>query len=74
MASDIDNLVAARSQAIANLLALEQAGPQAWVDYSLDGESYQYSKAKRDLQDEIDRYTDLIQKVGGPWILKSRGR
>ena len=78
MASDIDNLVAARSQAIANLLALENAGPQAWTDYSTSGpggsNSYQYAQAKKQLCDSIANYTAMIQMLGGPWIIRSRSK
>lgn len=72
--ADVDNVVAARTAAINNLLALELAGPQAWADYSVDGESYQYAAAKRAAQEQIDRLTDLIQKVGGPFIVQTRTR
>lgn len=62
---------AALSAAYDNLLALETAGPQAWVDYSVDGESYAYEAAKRSLEERIERLTALVQKLQ-PFNVRSR--
>jgi len=59
--------------AMDNLLALELAGPQAWVDYTEDGGSYQFSNAKRTLQERIKGLQELIQTLQGAFIVKSRG-
>jgi len=73
MSLDTDSLVAARAASIQNLLTLELAGPQAWADYSVDGGSYQFSRAKEQLQRSIDAYSRAIQQLGGPWTIRSRG-
>jgi hypothetical protein len=62
---------AALDSAAANLQSLEAAGPQAWVDYSVDGESYQYVAAKAALLKSISEYQAAIQSLDGPWILRS---
>lgn len=62
---------AALNSAAANLAALEAAGPQAWVDYSVDGESYQYVAAKAALLKSIKEYEEAIQGLDGPWVLRS---
>lgn len=66
-----EKVTAALDAALDNLLALEQAGPQAWVDYSVDGESYQYEQAKRGLTERIERLQILLNKMQ-PFCLRSR--
>lgn len=68
------SLQAALNSATANLAALEAAGPQAGVTYSLDGESYDWVGAKNYYLAAIDKYVELIQKLDGPFIIRSRGR
>lgn len=67
------SLQAALNSAAVNLAALEAAGAQAGVDYSIDGESYQWAGAKKYYLDAIATYQRLIQQLDGPWILRSRG-
>ncbi len=71
---DIANAQAARSQAIVNLLALENAGPQAWADVSVDGTSMGFSRAKDQLNKSIEGYDKMIQRLSGPWLQKSYSR
>lgn len=65
---------AALNNAAANLAALEAAGPQAMVDYSADGESYQFTATKAGYLAAIEKYQRLIAELDGPWILRMRGR
>ena len=69
----LENANAALLDAVANLAALEAAGPQAWVDYSVDGESYQYRAAKTAALESIEKYQRMIQLLGGPFTIRSRG-
>jgi len=78
LGTPLEYAIACRDQAVKNLLDLELAGPQTWVDYSTtgpngEGHSYQFAQAKKQLLDSIDKYTDLIQKLQ-PFLLRSRGR
>ena len=73
MATPLENLNAALASASQNLAELEAAGPQAWVDYSVDGESYQYSQAKTALAQRIDSLQTTIQRMSGPFMKRSRG-
>lgn len=68
------SLQAGLNSAAANLAALEAAGAQAGVDYSIDGESYQWAQAKKYYQDAIVFYQRQIQALDGPWMLRSVGR
>lgn len=72
MATARENLDQALADACVNLAALEAAGPQAWVDYSVDGESYQYTAAKRSLLESIEKYKRAIQIIAGPFLVKTR--
>ena len=74
MATALDNANAALLAATVNLAELEAAGPQAWVDYSADGESYQYRAAKTAALESIDKYMRVIQLLGGPFQLMTRAR
>jgi hypothetical protein len=69
-----ENIEAAMTDAAVNLAALEAAGPQAWVDYSVDGESYQYAAAKTQLLASIEKYKRTLQILDGPIHVTSRGR
>lgn len=70
-AQRIAKVGAALDAALDNLVTLEEAGPQAWADYSVDGESYQYEGAKRGLEDRIERLTILLRKLQ-PFNVRSR--
>ena len=73
--TDVQNLQAARSAAISNLLQLEQAGPMRFgLNYSIDGRSYSWVEAKKYYADAINNYTDLIAKLSLPWVNVARAR
>ena len=70
-AQRITNLTTILDAEIANLDALVAAGPQAWVDYSADGESYQYNAAKTAHEKRIEDLNVFIQKLS-PFCIRSR--
>ena len=41
--------------------------------YGLDGESYNWESYQESLLRQIDRLTDLINRLSGPWEIRSRG-
>lgn len=42
--------------------------------YSLDGESYNWESYMESLLRQMDKMTDLINKLSAPWEIRSRGR
>lgn len=72
--SPADAVKAARDSAILNLAMVELQGPTQWnVNYSIDGRNYDFVGAKAYWVKAIDDLTNLMQKVEGPWLLKSLG-
>ncbi len=75
MASDLQNLTAARSSLIASLAAeaayQEGYGPQP--SYTLDGESYQKTEWREAVTRKIETLDKLIQNRR-PFIIRSRAR
>lgn len=63
-----------------NLLDAVEATTAEWaaagcpVTFSVDGESYQWNDWLRAKNDEIQALTESIQKLGGAFIIRSRGR
>lgn len=43
-------------------------------NYALDGESYSWQGYQESLLTQVDRLTDLIHKLQGPWEVRSVGR
>lgn len=74
MATALENAILARDAAMNNLVQLEQAGPMKFgVTYSIDGRSFDWIGAKRFYTEQVDNLTNLIQKLEGAWIVRSRG-
>lgn len=75
-AQDIDDLQAARS----NLIAIVKAQTAAWVtagcpvSFSIDGESYQWNEWLDSKTKAIEDLTNLVNRLNGPWMVRSRGR
>ena len=63
-----------------NLERIVEAQTTAWLaagappTFSIDGESYDWNNWLQSKMDAIDKYTDLIQKRGGPFVVRSRVR
>jgi len=72
-ASQVAILTTAMTNSIMNLATLEASGPQAWVDYSIDGASYQFSQAKKQLGESIKTYQQNIQNLQ-PFYIVSGAR
>lgn len=75
-ASDIADLETTRSNLI-TLLKEETAaqitgGPKP--SYSLDGVSYQWNEWREAVLRKVEHITKLINMIGSPWIVRSRGR
>ena len=68
----IDDLQAAYSSMAANLAAVLAAGPQAGVDYSIDGESYSWADYAAMLTTQLRALKIQIQLEGGPFTVRSR--
>lgn len=69
----LDDIRTARKAAARNLMELELAGPMKFgVNYSIDGRSFSWIEAKKYYADQVERLTDLMQKLQGPYTIKSR--
>ena len=76
MPTPVENLVTIRANYI-QALATESAyqvtnGPKP--SYSIDGESVQWDSWRDSMTSKITELTELIQKLGGPVMVRSRGR
>ncbi len=66
-------------QSRSNIIAVVAAKTEAWVasgcppTYSIDGASYQWDDWLKTKMDEVDKLTQMIQKLSQPWIIRSRG-
>jgi hypothetical protein len=76
MATDVDNLKALRSSLIQTLAteAAYQAANGPKPSYSIDGESVSWDEWRTSTAAQIDKYTDLIVRLDGPVLVRSRGR
>lgn len=76
MPSDVDNLKSIRSAYIQALLdeANFQAANGAQFDYSVDGESISREAWRSGLMQKISDLTAQINAVGGPFLIRSRGK
>lgn len=76
MATNAQNLAAIKAsllQSLADETAYCEAnGPKP--DYSLDGESYQWTAWRRAVLDKIKDLNILIQQEDPCWVLQSRAR
>lgn len=75
MASDVDNLKAARSsliQALATEAAAQATNPRPNI--TVDGETVAWDQWRESTQRQIDGYTELIVKLEGPVLIRTRGR
>ena len=70
MATDLENAKARRSQILAELAAITLNQP----DQSIDGESMSHAGNRAQLQQELKDLQVLIQQLGGPYRIRSRGR
>lgn len=76
MATNAQNLASIKASLLASL-ALETAyqethGPKP--DYSLDGESYQWTAWREAILRKVTELNKLIQLEDGPWVIRSRAR
>jgi len=62
------NLLQRRTDASAELVALTNTPP----DYSIDGQSVQWTAKLKALRDEIKDLNDLISNLSAPWEVRSR--
>lgn len=71
-----DTLKSSRERLVAiidaQLAAWEAAGMP--TTFSVDGESYDWNAWLTARLEELDKLTEQIQKVGGSFIVRSRGR
>jgi hypothetical protein len=72
--------VAALDGALDALLAIQAAQLAEWQaagmppTFSVDGESYSWGQWLASIDDSIERKIDQKQNIGGPFIIRSRGR
>lgn len=76
MATALTNITTARdnlAQCVANTTAqwLASGAPPT---YSIDGESVQWESWLKSKLDEIDAMTSLMQRLSGPWTIRTYGR
>lgn len=73
MASDVDNLTAARSNLISALAAEEayELANGARPQYSLFGETYDFPGYRRAALEAISEYTKRINELSAPWEIQS---
>jgi hypothetical protein len=69
VATNAANLDAALAQVTAELAGLNALKP----DYSLDGESYQWSRRFAGLTDKLLALEQARQRADGAWEVRSRG-
>ena len=76
MATDLQNMVAIRSNYLASLAAEAalQAAGNPRPDYSLDGESVSWDRWREAMQARIDKYTTMIALEQSPYVVVSRMR
>lgn len=76
MASDVDTLKAARSSLVATFAAeaAYQAANGPKPSYSIDGESVSWDEWRAATLKQIDDLSDVIVRLDGPVLIRSRGR
>jgi hypothetical protein len=69
MPTDLDNLLARRSNILAELAALDASKP----DYNKGNQSVQWASMRKQLMDELASLNGMIAAFDGPWETEVRG-